>query len=114
MCRGGCGMNGSVALIQGIYFFMTGVWPLVSIDTFQRVTGPKVDLWLVNTVGVLVAVIGAALILAGVRGEVTPSVLLVAVGSAAGLAGVDVIYVSKGVISRVYLLDALVEVVLMV
>jgi hypothetical protein len=62
-------MNGSVALIQGTYFFMTGVWPLVSIDTFQRVTGPKVDLWLVNTVGVLVAVIGAALILAGVRGR---------------------------------------------
>jgi hypothetical protein len=93
---------------------MTGIWPLVSIDTFQRVTGPKVDLWLVKTVGVLVAVIGAALILAGMRAEVTPSVLLVAVGSAAALAGVDVIYVSKGVISRIYLLDTLVEVVLMV
>jgi hypothetical protein len=45
---------------------------------------------------------------------VTPSLLLVAVGSAADLAGVDVIYVSKRVVSRIYLLDALVEVVLMV
>jgi hypothetical protein len=41
-------------------------------------------------------------------------VLLVAVGSAAGLAGVYVIYVSKRVVSRIYLLGALVEVVLMV
>jgi hypothetical protein len=57
---------------------------------------------------------GAAFILAGVRGEMTPSVILVAVGSAVSLAGVDVIYVSKGVIARIYLLDALVELDLMV
>jgi hypothetical protein len=62
-------MHGSVALVQGLYFLMTGLWPLVSIGTFQQVTGPKINLWLVNTVGVLVAVIGAALILAGVRGK---------------------------------------------
>jgi hypothetical protein len=107
-------VNGSVALMQGIYYVMTGLWPLVSIGTFQRVTGPKADLWLVKTVGVLIAVIGAALILAGVRGEVTRSMIFLAVASAAGLAGVDVIYVSKQVIARIYLLDALVELILMV
>ena len=45
-----------------------------------------------------VGAIGAALFLAGVRGERTAAVILVAVGSAAGLAGVNVIYVSRGVI----------------
>ena len=40
-CKGGCHMNGFVALVQGVYFLMTGLWPLVSIDTFQRVTAPK-------------------------------------------------------------------------
>lgn len=104
-------MNGYVALVQGLYYFLTGLWSLVSIETFQRVTGPKIDLWLVKTVGVLIAVIGAVLILTGVRGEATPSLLLLAVGSAASLAGVDMIYVSKGVIARIYLLDALVELV---
>jgi hypothetical protein len=107
-------MKGYVAVVQGVYFLITGLWPLVSIGTFQRVTGPKVDLRLVKTVGVLVAVIGAVLMLASVRREGTPPVVLVAVGSAASLAGMDVIYVSKGVISRIYLLDALVEVILMV
>jgi hypothetical protein len=105
-------MNGYVALVQGLYYFLTGLWPLVSIETFQGVTGPKTDLWLVKTVGVLIAVIGAALMRAGVRGEVTPSLILLAVASAAGLAGVDVIYVAKGVIARIYLLDTLVELVL--
>jgi CHASE2 domain-containing sensor protein len=99
---------------QGIYYLITGLWPLVSIGTFQRVTSPKTDLWLVNTVGVLIAVIGAALLLAGMRGDVTPSVIFLAVASAAGLAGVDVIYVSKQVIARIYLLDALVELALLV
>ena len=29
--------------VQGLYCLITGVWPLVSIDTFQAVTGPKTD-----------------------------------------------------------------------
>lgn len=107
-------MDGSVALMQGINYFVTGLWPLGSIGTFQQVTGPKTDLWLVKTIGMLIAVIGAALILAGVTGEVTPSVILLAVARAAGLAGVDELYVSKRVIARIYLLDALVELVLIV
>ena len=48
-------MNGDVARVKGWYFLVTGLGPLVSIGTFQRVTGPKVDLWLVNTVGMVVA-----------------------------------------------------------
>jgi hypothetical protein len=63
---------------------------------------------------VLIAVIGAALLLAGMRGDVTPSVIFQAVASAAGLAAVDVIYVSTQVIARIYLLDALVEPALLV
>jgi hypothetical protein len=44
-----------LAARQGVYYLLTGVWPLPSIGSFQRVTGPKTDLWLVRTVGVLVA-----------------------------------------------------------
>src|SRR4051794_14622821 len=29
--------------VQGVYYFVTGVWPLVSIETFLMVTGPKTD-----------------------------------------------------------------------
>jgi len=98
-----------LARAQGTYFFVTGVWPLLSMRTFEAVTGPKRDRWLVKTVGVLVAVIGASL--ATVRRPAPPTTLL-ALGSAAGLGAVDVIYSTKGTISRVYLFDAVLEALL--
>lgn len=102
----------AIALTQGGFYFLTGIWPIISIKTFQMVTGPKNDLWLVKTVGVLIAVIGAALLLAGYKGEIVPSTILLAVGSAVVLTGVDVIYVTKRIIAPIYLLDAFVELLL--
>jgi energy-converting hydrogenase Eha subunit E len=102
----------SLAVAQGLYFLATGVWPLVSIRTFEAVTGPKADDWLVKTVGVQVAVVGAVLVLAGSRGEVSPEIVALATGSALGLMGIDVWYVARGVIPRIYLMDAACELVL--
>ncbi len=80
----------AVALVQGAFYVATGVGALVDLDGFMAVTGPKTDLWLVKTVGVLVAVIGAVFL----------------------LAAIDVIYVSNGTISPIYLLAAAAEVAL--
>ena len=63
-----------------------------------------------RTVGVLVTVIGAVLLLAGRRRRVTDEIVLLALGSALGLAAIDVIYAVSGRVSAVYLADALVEV----
>lgn len=101
-----------VAYVQAGYFFLTGVWPIVHIKSFMAVTGPKTDIWLVKTVGVLVGVIGLAIALAAYRHELTPPIWLLAIGSAASLAVIDVWYVARGVIAKIYLLDALVEAVL--
>jgi hypothetical protein len=98
-----------LAMAQGAYYAATGVWALVDIDSFQAVTGPKVDQWLVKTVGVLVTAIGGALGLAGWKRRVTPEVRLLAFGSALGLAGIDIYYVAKGRIARIYLADAAAE-----
>lgn len=104
---------GVVAAVQGVYFLLTGVWPLVHVESFLAVTGPKTDLWLVYTVGVLIAVVGVVLLVAARSGRVTPEVALLAVGSAAALTGIDVIFVARHVIPPVYLLDAAAEVLLM-
>ena len=100
-----------LARLQGLYFFGTGVWPLLSMRTFEAVTGPKVDRWLVKTVGVLVSVIGLSLLRAGRRPSAATTTL--AAGSAAGLGAIDVIYAARGRISRVYLLDAVLELLLL-
>ena len=105
-------MDYLVALIQGIYFVITGVWPIIHMGSFLAVTGPKTDLWLVKTVGILLAVIGAVLILAQVNGEISTSVISLAIGSSLSLAVVEFIYVAKRVISPIYLADAFVELIL--
>src|SRR5215217_1598817 len=105
-------MDSKVALLQGVYFLVTGVWPIISMGTFLKITGPKTDLWLVKTVGLVLAVIGAVLIYAQVTANVNGPVILLAIGSALALALVEFIYVLKRVISPIYLVDAFVEVIL--
>src|SRR5215211_4274415 len=101
-----------LARLQAILYVVTGVWPLVNMRSFEAVTGPKVDRWLVKTVGALVTVIGCALALASRRRQLAPEVVLVAAGSAAALATIDTVYVAKRRISPVYLLDAVAEIAL--
>ena len=105
-------MNPTVALVQGVYFLVTGIWPLVSMRTFLAVTGPKTDLWLVKTVGLILAVIGAVLIYAQMTAAVNPPVVFLAIGAAASLTVVEIVYVLKKVISPIYLGDAIAEVIL--
>lgn len=104
----------AVAAVQGLFYLATGVWPLVHVESFLAVTGEKTDLWLVYTVGVLVAVVGAVLLMAAWSRRVTPEVVALAVGAALALAGIDAIFVGRGVIPPIYLADAAVEAVLVV
>lgn len=103
-----------LAWLQGIFYLLTGLWPLLHMPSFLAVTGPKVDLWLVKTVGVLIVVIGAVLLVGARRRAIGPEVALLAVGSAASLAGVDLVYALSDRIWDVYLLDALAEIGLIV
>jgi len=99
-----------VALLQGLFYIVTGLWPLLSMGTFLQVTGGKTDLWLVRTVGLLVAIIGAALFISGFRNELRTEQLMLALLTPMTLAAVDVYYVVKGQIGKIYLLDALAEI----
>lgn len=103
-----------LAWLQGLYFLVTGIWPLVSIGTFQLVTGPKVDLWLVKTVGLLIAVIALTLLMAARRGKIGPEVCFLAMASAAALAAVDIVYALSDRIRDIYLLDAVAEIGLVI
>jgi energy-converting hydrogenase Eha subunit E len=98
-----------VAATQGIFYVLTGIWPLVDIASFEAVTGPKVELWLVRTVGVLVIVIGGVLVFAARRNSIGLEITALAVGSALGLAGIDAIYALSRTIPPIYLADAVLE-----
>jgi hypothetical protein len=103
----------ALSLSRGAYYLITGAWPLVSMRTFESVTGRKRDKWLAKTVGVLVGIVAAALILAARHRKLSEEARLLAAGSAAGLAAIDVTYVAKGRIGRIYLVDAAAEIALL-
>ncbi len=94
------------------YYIATGAWPLLSMESFEAVTGPKTDRWLVHTVGALAVANGLAL-LAGARQERTSrETILLALGSACAFTTIDIVYTLRGRISPIYLADAALELAL--
>jgi hypothetical protein len=94
---------------QAAYYIITGAWPLVSRRTFEAVTGPKADWWLVQMVGLLAVTNGIA-IASGTTGEhISRETLTLSILSALSFATIDSVYTLKGRISKIYLCDAVVE-----
>ena len=103
---------GVLAQVQGAYYLASGAWPLISPSSFQRVTGQKLEYWLVETVGLLLMVSGAALLLAGRASRVTREIALLGAGTAVVLGGVDIYCVFEPRTTRAYWLDAVLELAL--
>ena len=98
-----------IPLVQGIFFVTTGLWPIVHLRSFEAVTGPKVDKWLVRTIGGLIAAVGTALIAGAFEPRSSRALRVLGIGSAAALGLADIIYVARGRISKIYLGDAVIE-----
>ena len=99
--------------LQAAYYIVTGLWPILHLASFEAVTGPKADDWLVRTVGALVITIGLSLGVAARRREAPAPVLVLAVAAAIAFIAIDVAYVGVGRISPIYLADALAEAALL-
>ncbi len=98
-----------LAGLQGLYYVASGAWPVLHMQSFLTVTGPKTDLWLVEAFGLLIAAFGLVLGYASLTRRVSSLLELAALALAATLAFIDVYYVAHGNIRRIYLADALVE-----
>lgn len=99
------------AALQGAYWLCVGLWPLIHYRSFEAVTGPKVDRWLVRTITALISVVGSTLLLASARGRaVAPEVATLGLGSASALVGSDIYYTARGRIRPTYLLDVVAHV----
>jgi hypothetical protein len=92
-----------------MFYVATGLWPIAHLASFEAVTGPKVDRWLVRTIGGLIAVVGASLIAGAFERRTSRAIGLLGIGSAAALGVADLVYVARGRISKVYLGDASAE-----
>jgi hypothetical protein len=102
-----------LAALHAAYYALTGVWPIIHLGSFLAVTGPKTDLWLVQFFGALVCVPALVLAHAAATGRMSAATLITAIASTVVLGAGDVIFVVKGSIGPVYLIDAGVEFVLL-
>jgi hypothetical protein len=98
-----------ISAAQAGYYLPTAIAPFVSRRGFEAITGPKREWWLVITVSSLIGAIGATLAVGSRHGDPGPELAVLGGGAAAGLAMVDIVYVARGRISPVYLLDGAVE-----
>ena len=94
-----------VACVQGAYFLLAGAWPLASLKSFEAVTGPKRERWLIRSLATAMAVAGAALLSGARSRRVTPELALLANGMGLGFGLLELTNVIRGRIRRVYLGD---------
>jgi hypothetical protein len=94
---------------HGAFNVLGGLWPLVSLRSFEAVFGPKADRWLEYTVAGLLVTNGCTQIYAARRGETATSARL-GIGTASTLLAIDLVFVPKGTIRWTYLIDAAMEI----
>ena len=100
--------------LQVIYTFITAIWPIIHIESFMAVTGPKNDIWLVKTVGALLIPIAITLgVILKQKSNLRLGVLLGRL-TALMFVIVDFYYALTDTISNMYLLDGGLEIVFLI
>ncbi|GAB0157916.1 hypothetical protein CHRYSEOSP005_32100 [Chryseobacterium sp. Alg-005] len=99
-----------IPLVQGIYFFITGVWPLIHLKSFMEVTGPKTDIWLVQTVAVLILSHSMLFFYIAFKKRILPVYALMGMITTSGLAIIELYYYFQGTLKWVYFIDSVIEI----
>ena len=99
----------AIARAQGLFYVVTGIWPIVHMPSFLFVTGPKTDLWLVKSFGALLVAVGGVMMVSTLEDRLGLTCKRLGIAVAAALAGADLAFASKGTIAPIYLVDAAVE-----
>jgi hypothetical protein len=104
----------ALLIIQITYYYLTALWPLIHIRSFILVSGPKDDLWLVKTVSVLLLAVCNTLLAVLLLNNCNIYAGVLAMNVCCGFIIIEIHYVRKGTISPVYLLDAVVQLALLI
>jgi hypothetical protein len=103
----------AILFIQGLYYFLTGFWPILHMKSFILVTGPKVELWLVKVFGMLIAVAGICMLIGGLQRKYNTPLFTLGILGAIGFIIFEIFYVWTETIPSIYLADAAFQFVLL-
>ncbi len=99
----------TLARAQGLFNVVGGLWPIVSLRSFEAVFGPKSDVPVQMASGGLFLTTGIALLTAPATEAGIEHARRVGVAAAATYLVIDLIYVPKRELRPTYLLDAAME-----
>jgi hypothetical protein len=99
----------TVGLAQGAFNVVGGLWPLVSLPSFEWVYGRKRDVFLQKTVGALLFSIGVFQIVSADSPHDTRSAGRIGIATASTLLAIDLTYIPRGEMRWTYWQDALCE-----
>lgn len=94
---------------EGFFYLLTGLWPLFHLPSYIRMTGCNADSWQLATVGALLTLNGFSFLLESRSRMISKSIIALAIAVPVILLWVDVFYVFSGVIAPIYMIDAMVE-----
>lgn len=94
-----------VGWVHAVFYFVSGLWPIVSMNTFTRVVGDQGSTELTQTIGLMMVATSIGLYLALKRRELTTPIIAVAMVNALFLAGFDFYYLTSGNFTVIHLAD---------
>lgn len=105
-------MNAELYLcLQGCYYLITGLWPFIHMRSFESVTGKKTEHWLVYTVSLMLVSSALVFLYVGIYKHHSTEVLILSISNCLTLAFIDIYFSLKGIIRKIYLADAFVEII---
>lgn len=106
-----------LALVQGGFYLSVGLWSLLLPASFIAATGApafstKQELWLAQSVEVLLIVVGLTLVTGGLRKLHSPEILLLGFSCSLGIAGIDFLAFAQGLVEKTYLYSGILQLAL--
>lgn len=99
----------TIPFFQTVYYFLTGIWPLIHLESFLFVSGPKTDIWLVKTVGLLLLPYSLLLAYLTISVRKNKIIALSILICCLSLLIIDLYYYIQKVIKWVYLVDCFLQ-----
>jgi Na+/melibiose symporter-like transporter len=99
-------------LVQGVYYVILGLWPWLHPESYLWAAGSDLDIGLLQTLGLTLAVIGVSLAVAAARREESWAIHCLALGSIAALLFSNILFLFRDRFAVLYVLDAVLQVIL--
>jgi peptidoglycan/LPS O-acetylase OafA/YrhL len=100
-----------VLVVQGCYYLLTGIWPLVHFNSFADAVALAINPFQAQVFGAVIAVVGGSLIEAGRRGPPAAATTALGIAVAGAIAMVSLLWLPRQSATSALWIDLAIEIV---